>query len=123
MNRLILNAFFPGEPISWKRAGGHGRHRFNPKFMENAKKKLRRQLKMIVPTLKPTDERFGVQMVFKIPFAKRVDGDNLEKLVFDALKGVIWNDDEQIDEWQGKKARLISGHCELGIHLVVYVIE
>lgn len=121
MNRVVLNAFFPGEPVTWKRAGGHGRRRFNPKFMENAKKKLRRQLRMILPKLKPdTLSRFGFQACFST--AHRGDGDNFEKLVLDAFKGVIWQDDEQVDEGQWSKVYRtpVSGH--LGILLIVYKI-
>lgn len=31
------------------------------------------------------------------------DFDNCEKLVLDALNGVVWNDDAQITDWSGKK--------------------
>jgi len=124
MNRLILNAFFSGEPVTWKRANGFGNRRFNDKYMEGAKKKLRRQLTMIAPNLKPDDRaRFGFQAVFSMPPGKRGDGDNLEKLVFDAFNGRIWQDDEQIDEWQGRKTTVDPRQGELGIHLIVYVID
>lgn len=122
MNRVILNAIFPGEPVTWKRAGGSGRRRFTPKFMRNAQAKLRRQLKMIAPTLKCDEgSRFGTQMVFRITRAG--DGDNFEKLVWDAFNGVIWQTDEQIDEWQGKKKIVDPAFDPPGIHLIVYVIE
>ncbi len=31
------------------------------------------------------------------------DGDNLEKAVWDALNGVLWDDDSWISDWGGKK--------------------
>ena len=34
---------------------------------------------------------------------KRPDGDNLEKLVWDALTGIVWSDDAQIVQWAGAK--------------------
>lgn len=34
---------------------------------------------------------------------KRPDGDNLEKLVWDALTGIVWADDSQIVQWSGGK--------------------
>lgn len=118
MNKLILHAFFPGEPVTWKRAGGHGSRRFNPKFMENAKKRLRRQLKMLHPKLRPNAKlRFGFQAVFQI--SARGDGDNFEKLILDAFKGKIWEDDEQVDEGQWKKDYTAP---DKGIVLIVYVI-
>ena len=33
----------------------------------------------------------------------RPDGDNLEKLVWDALTGIVWADDSQIVQWAGAK--------------------
>jgi Holliday junction resolvase RusA-like endonuclease len=118
MNKVILNAFFPGEPVTWKRAQGRGRRRFNSKFMENAKKRLRRQFKMIRPRWKCDGlARFGVQAIYQT--STRGDGDNFEKLVFDAFQGVIWENDEQIDEWQGRKDYAAP---EKGIYLVVYKI-
>lgn len=34
---------------------------------------------------------------------KRPDGDNLEKLVWDSLTGIVWTDDAQIVAWSGDK--------------------
>ncbi len=34
---------------------------------------------------------------------KRPDGDNLEKLIWDALTGICYNDDSQIYRWGGTK--------------------
>ena len=34
---------------------------------------------------------------------KRPDGDNLEKLIWDALTGIVWSDDAQIVQWAGAK--------------------
>ena len=118
-NRVILNAIFPGEPVTWKRANFRGRRRFNPKFMRNAQKRIRRQLKMLKPTMTPdATSRFGFQATFHNSF--RGDGDNFEKLILDALTGIVWLDDEQVDEGQWKKLNKLGG--EVGIHLIVYVV-
>lgn len=119
MNRVIINAFFPGAPITWKRAEARGSRRFNPTEMTEAQDTLRWQLKAIAPRLRPNAKlRFGYQAVFQIN--RRGDGDNFEKLLLDAFTGLIWEDDEQVDEAQWRKD---YGAAELGIRLVVYAIE
>lgn len=121
MNRVILNAFFPGEPVTWKRAQGRGLRRFNPKYMKAAQERLRRQFRMIKPGWKPDEKsRFGIQAIYHV--SQLGDGSNFQKLLEDAFNRVIWQDDEQIDEWQGKKHK-VPKFIECGITLLVYVIE
>jgi Holliday junction resolvase RusA-like endonuclease len=120
MNRLLINAIFPGEPVAWQRVMLRGPYMIKPKETRAAQQKLRRQLKCIAPTLRPNSRaRFGTQFVFSIAGARK-DGDNLQKLVWDAFNGKIWEDDSQIDEWQGRVIR----HASVPqIHMVVYLIE
>jgi Holliday junction resolvase RusA-like endonuclease len=120
VNRVVINAIFPGEPIAWERVSGHGTRVFKPKATRQAQAKLHRQLKMIAPTIHPNClSRFGVQFVFSISGEKK-DGDNLEKLVLDAFNKRIWLDDSQVDECQWKVKRRATVP---GIHMIVYVIE
>lgn len=120
MNRVVLNAIFPGEPVAWERVMLRGPYMIKPKKTRQAQAKLRRQLKMIAPKLRPNEiARFGLQMVFTTASGAK-DGDNLEKLVWDAFNGKIWGDDSQIDEWQGKVVR--SKLVAPSTHLVVYEI-
>src|SRR5258707_5032525 len=102
---VILNAHFRGEPIPYKRVAGA--HRYVPAIMRKTQERLRTALKEIAPGLRPSNARFGVQLVFHIgPLCSQFhepDGDNLEKLLWDAFNGHIWNDDSQIEEWQGRK--------------------
>ncbi len=120
--RVILNANFPGEPIGYKRVAGA--HRYVPAIMRKTQERLRTALKEIAPGLRPSNTRFGVQLVFHIgPLAHQrhePDGDNLEKLVWDAFNGQIWIDDSQIEEWQGRK---VLNSTEPHTHLVAYLIE
>jgi len=97
-----------------------GPYMIKPKKTRQAQARLRRQLKMVAPTLKPNElSRFGVQLVFKTN-AGRKDGDNCEKLVLDAFLKKIWHDDSQIDECQWKMVRRA---LEPSTHLVVYTIS
>lgn len=125
MNRLLINAIFPGEPIAWERVIPHGRFMIKPKQTRFAQKKLRRQFKMICPTWKQNARiRFGVQLVFSVSpctsSAQEKDGDNCEKLVLDAFLKKIWHDDSQIDECQW---RMIRNSSVPSTHMVVYEIE
>jgi Holliday junction resolvase RusA-like endonuclease len=120
MNHVIVNAFFPDEPTTWKRASARGRRRFNPRAMEKAKETLRWQFLTMYPAFKvSSSSRFGYRAEFNIS-RRGGDGDNYEKLLLDALTGMIWKDDEQVDEGQWRK-RIDAD--KKGILLVVYVIE
>lgn len=44
-----------------------------------------------------------MEMDFFFGNRRRVDGDNCQKLVWDALTGIVWDDDSQIVEWSGHK--------------------
>lgn len=122
--RVILNALFPGEPVPYKRVEWHGPRARKPAVMAKAQERLRTMLKEIAPGLAPANVRFGVQLEFHIgPLCSQFhepDGDNLEKLFWDAMNGQIWNDDSQIEEWTGRK---VLNSAEPHTHLVVYEIK
>jgi Holliday junction resolvase RusA-like endonuclease len=122
VNRVILNAIFPGEPVAWERVMFRGPYMIKPKKTRQAQAKLRRQLRMITGSkLRPNERaRFGVQLVFRTT-SSRKDGDNCEKLVLDAFLKKVWYDDSQIDECSWRMQRVIGG--EVSTHLIVYVIE
>jgi Holliday junction resolvase RusA-like endonuclease len=121
MNRLLINAIFPGEPVAWERVMLRGPYMIKPKATRQAQTRLRRQLKCVAPTLRPNDRaRFGVQLVFRTARGRK-DGDNCEKLVLDAFIKKIWQDDSQIDECQW---RMIRNALEpSSTHMIVYQIE
>lgn len=56
---------------------------------------------------------------YKLPFKGTCDGDNLEKAVWDALNGVLWEDDSWIYMWTSKKIY----HRDSGLKLVVNFYE
>lgn len=122
--RVILNAHFPGEPIAYKRVEGHGSRRYVPKIMRQAQQRLQKALARIAPDLKPSSMRFGVQQVFHIGSLcskfHEPDGDNLEKLLWDAFNGRVWIDDAQIEEWQGRK---VLNAEKPHTHLIIYTLE
>jgi len=120
VNRVILNAIFPGEPTSWERVMLRGPHMIKPKKTRQAQATLRRQLKCIAPKLRPDRRaRFGVQFVFSTK-SFRKDADNLLKLCLDAWNEKVWWDDSQIDEIQ---VTVIRGAAIPQTHFVCYTIN
>lgn len=120
MNRLLINAIFPGEPIAWERVGGHGSRVFKPKKTRQAQAALARGLKCVAPKLKAdAHSRFGVQVVFSTR-SFRKDGDNCLKLLLDAFNGRVWVDDSQIDEFQVTMKR---GAILPQTHFIAYTIH
>lgn len=119
--RVILNAIFPGDPVAWQRVALRGPYMHKPEETRKAQARLRRQLKMLKPKLRPDSRsRFGLQFVFRTT-SRSKDFDNCIKLVADAFNKKIWWDDCQIDEGTWKMERVLSGAVHT--HLIVYVIE
>lgn len=61
--------------------------------------------------------RFGVFAVFVCHPSRPRDGDNMLKLVLDALTGLCWVDDTQVDE---QSTKTVYAHSGLRTELVVY---
>jgi Holliday junction resolvase RusA-like endonuclease len=115
---ILLNVRIPGEPVVWKRHGGFGARSFDRN--RDAKNSLRWQVKAAAPAQKINpDARLGIRIVFwsqRHPVRKhgviasamsfREDLDNFAKHVFDAMNGLIWNDDSQVDEAELKVHRM-----------------
>ena len=66
--------------------------------------------KAVGPFRPDRTSRFGVQALFVCHPSRPRDGDNLLKLILDALTGVCWVDDTQVDEQSTKTVYAYSGH-------------
>ena len=122
--RVIANVIFPGDPIAYKRVEWRGSRARNPEIVVAWQDKLRKMLGQALPDLRPSSAHFGVQQVFHLaPQPSTVmlpDGDNLQKLLWDAFNKRIWYDDGQILEWTGKKE---LNSADPHTHLIAYVLE
>lgn len=86
----------PGEPIPWERARSGGGRRFTAprtavfqtKVQMAARKHFRR----------PLAGALALRVVAYRSTARRCDWDNLGKTVSDALNGLAWEDDAQVDD-------------------------
>ena len=67
-----------------------------------------------------TDEPVGVELVFRLTGGRRPDVDNLAKAVLDALNGVVFRDDRQIERLTVER----HVRCQTGqVHVRVFVLE
>jgi Holliday junction resolvase RusA-like endonuclease len=130
--KVIFQHFIAQSPVSWKRQGGAGKFRWSDKkLQQEAKDTLAMEIKAAEPQLRPNGlARFGYRACFHI--RHRADGDNLEKLLMDALQGIVWLDDEQVDEGSWTKKIVPGGPIDyrklgkpvgLGIDLMIYEID
>lgn len=122
MPKVLLNVLFRGEPVALQRHQMHGKRGFTPEKSRQAKEDLGWDLKAAAPHWKaPVGYKLGVQIVFAVKSSAK-DGDNMEKLVFDAFNGIIWEDDSQICECAWRKRSLNLGEKRGSTHLIVYAI-
>jgi Holliday junction resolvase RusA-like endonuclease len=119
-HRIVFAHFIRQPPLTWKRQGGAGKFRWSDrKLLQKAKENLGWEIKAAEPKLRVNAcARFGYRAEFRI--WNRADGDNLEKLLMDALQGIVWVNDEQVDEGYWVKEIVVTNP---GIKLLIYEIE
>ena len=75
---------------------------YTPKKTRDAEKDLRWAVRMKMDRLGnvdlPKEPTYKVRLQFFCSDRRRRDIDNLEKLVLDALEGVVWRNDSQIED-------------------------
>jgi Holliday junction resolvase RusA-like endonuclease len=119
-NKIVFMHFIRQPPLTWKRQGATGKFRWrDKKALAKAKENLGWEIKAAEPKLRVNAcARFGYRAEFHI--WNRADGDNLEKLLMDALQGIVWLNDEQVDEGAWSK-KIVATNA--GIRLMIYEIE
>lgn len=85
----------PGNPKAKGRPRFSG-HAYTPKATLVAEEEIWWVAKEAMGTRKPVTASLVVGIDFRMATARRVDIDNLAKLVLDALNEVVWVDDAQI---------------------------
>lgn len=119
-HRIVFQHFIRQPPVPWKRQGGEGKFRWTQSREQKlAKQAVAWEIKAAEPKLRcDACARFGVRVEFHI--FRRADGDNLEKLLLDALQGIVWKNDEQIDSMSWEKKIVAQ---DAGIKLMIFEIE
>ena len=99
---LILDLTVPGDPVPLARS--RGRQGQRPYVTARCRAEMERiGLLARGRVQSPAEGRVAVELVFFTETLRRKDGDNMQKLVWDALNEVAWWDDDQIVEWHGWK--------------------
>lgn len=114
-----LTFHVPGNPRSWKRAArGKGFTYVDP---ESAMYRNLVALSAVAARPEGWDRarRFFLSLEVTLPTRRPCDLDNVTKQVGDALNGVIWEDDSQLDELHVKR---LWTHAEPGIRVTVFVL-
>lgn len=92
-----LVAFVPGVPIAKARPRlTRSGRAYTPKATHEAERRIRRHLDALVPPEWPMDTGYIVTLAFVMGSRRRVDVDNMAKLVLDACNGELWDDDRQV---------------------------
>ena len=66
----------------------------------------------------PLDATYRVELTFRLPDKRRVDGDNLEKSCLDGANGVAWLDDSQVVECSWSKVYGVEPGCVVSVEVV-----
>lgn len=100
----VLSFVVFGEPVSKGRPrSGNGQPVYTPKRTRDAEKKLRSAFEAMHPGFVPLTGRLAFHADFYRETGRYVDVDNLLKLCTDALNGVAFRDDEQVEQLSGER--------------------
>lgn len=113
----LLTVTVYGEPVAKgrPRAGPHSV--YTPQRTAVAEETVRAVVQRAYGSRTPVAGPVGVEVAFFLPTRRRVDGDNLLKLVTDALQrgrrpvGGVILDDAQIEEWRCRLYRRAAGEA------------
>lgn len=109
---IVFDHMIPLPLVTWKRPRVQARgtmsgirvRMINDKKYNAVKANLGWEIKVRAPQLRPDPhDRFGFRFVLHLTAARGGDGDRYENLVMDALQGVVWENDNQVDEGQWLK--------------------
>ncbi len=103
----MIELTIPGEPMTWKRAGSRGAHRFTLTDMQTRKDEIAMIGRLACKTMYPADTPLVVSIqaamkapqrlnLAKTPRPMKSDTDNIAKLILDALEGVVYENDKQV---------------------------
>lgn len=109
-----------GEPLPKERPRFGGRRTYTPKKTVDAERRVVEAFDLACPLWDATTDNIRLETDFYRKGWRSADGDNLMKLVSDALNGVLYRDDKQVCEGEfrrfygaGDKAR-----TEVRVYLV-----
>jgi Holliday junction resolvase RusA-like endonuclease len=98
----VIEFVIAGDPVPWARAGSNGKQRFTRDRMAQQQQLVAGAARLAGAT--PVRGPVRLLVVAYRRTRRRLDWDNLGKLVSDALQGVAYFDDDQVDDARVVKA-------------------
>lgn len=103
LNQYYRATVIKGRAVIYKNDGGYGK-----------------EIAAMVGTSLPSEKRINLMAVVHFADKRKCDLDNRLKALQDALTGVLWVDDSQIDEIIIRRGGLVKGGL---VHLTVWEIK
>lgn len=96
---VIVELRIPGPPQAKQRPQhGTNRNTFTPRATLQAEAVVGTFARQGMKGRPPVEFPVGVAAEFYMPTRHRADADNLLKLLMDAMNGIVYQDDKQVDE-------------------------
>lgn len=108
----------PGPPQNWERARTDGTRHFTSKASRDYKRHVRACAGLAMMGAYPLNVRVGVDIAITYADKRRRDLDNGAKALLDAMNGIVYVDDSQIDDL---RVRRVAG--DVGVTVRVYALE
>jgi len=121
MNELLASFTIYGEPKPKGRPRFGKGHAFTPKQTVDAETAVVDAFEFACPLFEPSIEYLRVEADFYRRTLRKVDGDNLFKLLTDALNKVAYLDDEQIAESEIR--RIYGARDKARTDVRIYILE
>lgn len=118
---MLLSLTIPGDPVPKERPrAAKSGHVYTPRKTQQAEEVIRELIRAQMP--EPYDGPVGLVLAFYCATRRRTDGDNLQKLVMDALNKVAVVDDYLVEESTWRVFRRAEGE-EPRTEVFLYSLE
>jgi Holliday junction resolvase RusA-like endonuclease len=119
----VLELTLRGDPLPKERPrAGRGGHMYTPTRTKDAETAIRVAMEAQREETWPMTMPLGISVEFFCATRHRKDGDNMLKLLTDAMNKFVFADDSQIEEWYCKITRGV-GVDDARTELFVYTLD
>lgn len=108
----------PGKPVTWKRTTSYQGRRLTPKVQREYQAHVAFCASVVKPSTWPMDRRYRLVLEVHQSDKRRSDLDNYAKQAGDALNGVLWEDDSQIDAIEVERFFTEKPHMNVRVEVV-----
>lgn len=93
----------PGDPVPWARSRSNGRQHFTDATRRAYRAKVQGRAVAALAGYDLHTGRVALDLIAYMPDRRHRDWDNIGKMISDALNGIAWVDDEQVDDGRVRK--------------------